>query len=54
MRFFILFEKHIAIVIPPWEALLSCWPVEASYIVTRLLVLLDTTTEAYSSIRTRS
>lgn len=30
MRFFMLLEKHMAVVMPPWEALHSCWPVAAS------------------------
>ena len=49
-----LFEKHMAVVIYPGDPLQIGDPVAASYIVTRLDVLLETTTEASGSIITRS
>ena len=46
IRCFILFEKHIAVVIYPGWARQRGKPVAASYIVTLLLVELETTTDA--------
>ena len=44
----------MAVVMPPGDALQSTYPLAASYIVIRLSVLLETTTDAYWSISTLS